>query len=201
MKVLLVGAAVVVSVAGCAGGGSSEQGAAAPPPASSPAPAAQPDVWLDGVRPAAPESRITTPGTCALPFDFDVAAGWTPAAGDGESRDGLAADCVLNSDSGQLRVWVGSDPGSTPRGALERYIQGEGTIAAPTYRESAVGQSTGVELTFARPEQADARARAFAVATPLRTLVVSVEADSAAAYERSLPGYLLAKQSLTPIER
>ncbi|MCG8919461.1 lipoprotein [Actinokineospora sp. PR83] len=195
MRVLLVGAVVLVSVAGCAGGGS-EQEPAAPPPTSAPAA----DAWLDRVKPADAVSRVGMPGACPLPFAFDVAAGWTAAAGDGESRDGLAADCAVSSDAGRLRVWVGGEPGSTPRGALERFVQGEGTIAEPTYRESTVGQGTGVELTFARPD-GGARGRAFAVATPLRTLVVSVEAGSAAAYERALPGYLLAKQSLTPIER
>ncbi|EWC62458.1 hypothetical protein UO65_2205 [Actinokineospora spheciospongiae] len=197
MRVLLVGAVVLVSVAGCAGGGSAEREPAAAPPATS-APAA--DVWLDRVEPADAVSRVGVPGTCPLPFAFDVAAGWTAAAGDGESRDGLAADCAVSSDTGRLRVWVGGEPGSTPRGALERFIQGEGTIAEPTYRESTVGRGTGVELTFARPD-GGAPGRAFAVATPLRTLVVSVETGSAAAYERALPGYLLAKQSLTPVER
>ncbi|WP_424188744.1 lipoprotein [Actinokineospora sp. G85] len=188
--VLFAGAAL----AGC-GGQAQEASAPAPSPVAD-----ESDVWLDQVKPAEGSAEVDTPGTCPLPFTFTIAEGWSARSGDGESRDGLAAECAVTSPDGVLRVWVGSEPGSSPRGALERFIQGEGSISDPAYRESTVGEGSGVELTFAKAGEG-ARGRAFAVATPLRTLVVSVDAGSPDAYAKALPGYLLAKDSLTPLER
>ncbi|OLR91603.1 hypothetical protein BJP25_25955 [Actinokineospora bangkokensis] len=176
------------------------RGAAAPPTPTAPATAA--DTWQDQAAPAEPQAQVGTPASpCPMPFTFDTPAGWTPTPGDAESRDGLSATCTVTGPPTTLRAWVGSDPGSTPRGALERFIQGEGKITDPEYRESPVGRSTGVELTFAHPDTPGARSRAFAVATPLRTLVVSLNAPTPEAYQQALPAYLLAKQSLTPTER
>ncbi|GLZ41694.1 lipoprotein [Actinokineospora sp. NBRC 105648] len=192
--VLFTGIVSVAAVIGGCGGGAGSDDPAAP----STAPPT--DVWDAGAKAAPGVTRVGSPQACPMPFAFDIAAGWQPSPATAESRAGLAAACRVSTTDGDLRVWIGGDPGGTSRLALDQYLQGEGPTADPTYRDTGVGQGAGVELTYSKPG-GEARGRAFALATPLRTIVVSVAADDPAAYRKVLAGYLLAKDSLTPVER
>lgn len=203
MRRIQVAAAIVsvaIVVAGCAGGGT-PPGNAAPPPSSAP-PAS--DVWHPRATPAASAKQVGAPDTCAMPVAFDIAQEWevVPTPPSGSPRDGLALACQVKESSGKaafLRAWVGREAGATPRGALEKFLGSEGAISDPQYRDTSVGMGEGVEVTYVKDQ--GARARAFAMVTPLRSVVVSVTADDAADYDLALPGYLLAKESLTPTER
>ncbi|MGQ0841479.1 lipoprotein [Actinokineospora sp.] len=187
---------VAAAVTACAGNGPpAASGSSDPPTSAAPAP----DVWNADVRAAVGARRVGTPQSCPMPFAFDIAEGWQPQLPAADPRDGLESACAITSAAGQVRVWIGSDSGSSPRGALERFLQGEGVISDPQYRDSPVGKGSGVELTYAKSDAQ--RGRAFALATPLRTIVVSVGAESPAEYAKVLPGYLLAKESLTAVER
>jgi hypothetical protein len=191
---------VAIAVTGCAGGGT-QPGNAAPPPSSAP-PAS--DVWHTRATPAASAKQVGMPDACPMPVSFDIAQSWeiVPAAPAGSPRDGLALACQVKESTGKaafVRAWVGSAPGSTPREALEKFLGHEGAITDPQYRDTEVGMGEGVEVTYVKDQ--GARARAFAMVTPLRSIVVAVTADDGGDYDKALPGYLLAKESLTPTER
>lgn len=191
---------VAIAVTGCAGGGT-QPGNAAPPPSSAP-PAS--DVWHARATPAASATQVGTPAGCPMPVAFDIAQQWevVPAAPAGSPRGGLALACQVKESTSKaafLRAWVGSTAGATPREALEKFLAHEGSITDPQYRDTEVGKGEGVEVTYVK--DGGARARAFAMVTPLRSVVVSVTAEDPADYDKALPGYLLAKESLTPTER
>ncbi|MGH3858102.1 lipoprotein [Actinokineospora sp.] len=203
MRRIQVAAAIVsvaIAVTGCAGGGT-PPGNAAPPPSSAP-PAS--DVWHTRATPAASAKQVGMPDTCPMPVAFDIAQEWevVPTAPGGSPRGGLSLACQVKESSGKaafVRAWVGTEAGATPRGALEKFLGAEGAISDPQYRDTDVGMGEGVEVTYVKEQ--GARARAFAMVTPLRSVVVAVTADDATDYDKALPGYLLAKDSLTPTER
>lgn len=174
---------VLVAVAGCAGG--SPGGQAAPPPTT----AVAVDVWADHAEPAA----SAAPVPCGMPIGFDIAAGATATPPGDDQRDGLDPVCQVKG-AGELRVWTGA--AMTPRAALDKVLAGEGPITDPRYRDTKVGKGDGVEVTYVNDK--GVRGRAFAMATTLRSVVV---AASGADFDKVAPEYLLAKQSLTPIER
>lgn len=189
----LVVAAVVV-VAGCGsnepakGSGSSE--AAAP--------------WHDGVKAAASAGKVgASDSACPLPVIIDLPDKWKPVHIDeGEFRQAdLSNVCEIDAKPagsiGFLRVWIG--PATEPRAALESFVGVQKNARDPQYRDTAVGKGSGAEATWVDPESG--RHRAFAVSTPLRTIIISAGTIDDEEYLAMLPALLLAKETLTPVER
>lgn len=160
--------------------------------------------WHDGMRPAASSAKVGAPDTaCPLPVIVDLPDKWKPVHLDeGEfSQGGLDNVCEIDAKPagsiGFLRVWVG--PASTPRTALESFVADQKNAGDPRYRDTTVGKGSGVEVTWVDPESG--RHRAFAMSTPLKTVMISAGTIDDDEYLRILPALLLAKETLTPVER
>ncbi|WP_436501828.1 lipoprotein [Actinokineospora sp. HUAS TT18] len=182
LRLVGVGVVLFVAVAGCAGetGGQSS---------SPPTTAVAVDVWADHAEPAASGGPVS----CAMPIGFDMAAGASATVPDTGERDGLNLACEVKG-AGQMQVWTGS--AMEPRAALDKFLAGEGPVTDPRYRDTKVGKGNGVEVTYVNTK--GVRGRAFAMATTLRSAVV---AAAGADFDQVAPEYLLAKDTLTPIER
>jgi len=169
-------------------------GGAANLPASPDGTTTATDVWRDTATPATATARVGTDGVCTMPIAFDTAQGWSPAFQPGEiGEDGLALACEIDNPSlGTIRVLIGSKPGGDAKGALESYLKSRENLAESRVRDTDVGMGEGVEAVDPATST-----RAFAMATPLRTVVVVLTPKA----EDALPAYLLAKESFTPIER
>lgn len=160
--------------------------------------------WHDGVKPAAAATKLGGANTpCSLPVAIDIPDKWKPAhidAGLG-SQGGLEASCEIDAKPagaiGFLRVFVG--PAAEPRQALESFVADQKNPRDVEFRDTAVGQGSGVEATWLTEEAG--RKRAFAMSTPLKTIVVTAGSIDDEEYAQLVPAFLLAKQSLTPLER
>ena len=183
-------ALVAVLIAGC---GSKE-----PAQAKGSAP------WHDDIRPAASATKLGGANTtCPLPVAVDLPDKWRPVridAGD-FNQGGLDALCEIDAKPagavGFIRVWVG--PATEPRQALEAYLAVQTKARDVQYRDTTVGQGSGAEATWLDDETG--RKRAFAMSTPLKTIMVSTGGIDDDEYLKMLPAFLLAKQSLAPLER
>lgn len=160
--------------------------------------------WHDGVQPAAAATKVGGADTaCPLPVAMDLPAKWKPVKLDAGlfRQGGLDALCEIDAKPagaiGFLRVFVG--PAAEPRAALETFLAAQKDPRDPQYRETAVGKGSGAEVTWT--EEETGRRRAFAMSTPLKTVVMTAGSIDDSEYEQLLPAFLLAKQSLTPLER
>lgn len=188
---------VLLLIAGCGSSGSS----------SSDKPAGQNKgsaPWHDGVQPAAAAAKVGgSDSACPLPVQLDLPEKWKPSRLDAGlfRQGGLDALCEIDAKPagaiGFLRVFVG--PTAEPRAALETFLADQKGTRDVQYRETAVGKGSGAEVTWTDEEAG--RRRAFAMATPLKTVVMTAGSIDDSEYEQLLPAFLLAKQSLTPLER
>ena len=188
----IVGALLLI--AGCGSSGSDKP--AAPDKGSAP--------WHDGVAPAAAAAKVGGADTaCPLPVAMDLPDKWKPIKLDpGLFRQGgLDALCEIDAKPagsiGFLRVFAG--PATEPRKALETFVAAQKGPRDVQYRETSVGKGSGAEATWT--EEETGRRRAFAMSTPLKTIVMTAGSIDDSEYEQLLPAFLLAKQSLTPLER
>jgi hypothetical protein len=184
-------ALMALIVAGCGGGEDSGNGNGSAP-------------WHDGARPAAAATKIGGSDTpCPLPVAMDVPDKWKPARleiGD-LNQGGLDVLCEIDAKPagaiGFIRVWVG--PSAEPRQALAAYVADQTKVTDTQYRDTAVGQGSGAEATWLTEDTG--RRRAFAMSTPLKTVLVTTGGIDDEEYQKMLPAFLLAKQSLVPLER
>lgn len=183
-------ALVGLLIAGCGGKDSGSDNGSAP--------------WYDGARPAAASAKVGGSDTaCPLPVAIDIPDKWKPAGLDAGmfGQGGLDARCEIDAKPagavGFIRVWVGSS--AEPRQALESYLADQPRATDIQYRDTAVGQGSGVEATWVNENTG--RQRAFAMSTPLKAIMVSAGGIDDEEHQKMLPAYLLAKQSLTPLER
>lgn len=160
--------------------------------------------WNDGTKPASSSAKIGGSDTpCQLPVAIDIPDKWKPVAlSPGDARlGGLDLLCEIDAKPanavGFMRVWAGGT-GDT-RTKLESFVGAQGKISNAEYRDTSVGQGSGVEATWLVEDTG--RHRAFAMTTPLKTVVVSSGGIDDSEYQKMLPAFLLAKQSLTPLER
>jgi hypothetical protein len=160
--------------------------------------------WHDETRPAAAAGKLGGADTaCPLPVAVDLPDKWRPVRIQGGDfhQGGLDALCEVDAKPagaiGFIRVFVGS--AAEPRKALESYLADQRTAHDVQYRDTSVGQGSGAEATWVDDETG--RKRAFAMSTPLKTIVFSVGGIDDDEYQNMLPAFLLAKQSLAPIER
>jgi hypothetical protein len=194
MRAYLVGTVMAAALlAGCGSGNSTPQPAATPT-----------GPWHDGIPAAAAAAKVGGADTpCRLPVAMDVADKWKPKGVDVGVHSEGGADLACEIDGkpagiiGFVRVWVGDS--AEPRQALEAFIADQVKASAVEYRDTAVGQGSGAEVTWINAETG--RKRAFAMSTPLRTVVVTTGGLDDEEYLEMLPAFLLAKQSLVPLER
>jgi hypothetical protein len=189
---LIMGALLLI--AGCGSSGSDKPAASGK--GSAP--------WHDGVQPAAAAAKVGGADTaCPLPVAMDLPDKWKPNSLDpGLFRQGgLDALCEIDAKPagaiGFLRVFVG--PAAEPKQALESFVAAQKGARDVQYRDTAVGKGSGAEVTWVDEEAG--RRRAFAMSTPLKTVVMTAGSIDDSEYEQLLPAFLLAKQSLTPLER
>jgi hypothetical protein len=160
--------------------------------------------WHDGTKPATAASKIGGRDTpCQLPVTVDIPDKWKAAGlSAGEAgQAGLDLLCEVDAKPagaiGFIRVWAGQ--ATDTRKALESWVAAQDKTNNIEYRDTSVGQGSGVEATWISEETG--RRRAFAVSTQLKTVVFTTGGIDEEEYAKMLPALLLAKQSLTPLER
>lgn len=134
---------------------------------------------------------------------MDLPDKWKPVHLDAGllSQGGLDAACEIDAKPagaiGFLRVFVG--PAVEPRKALESFVADQKDPRDVRYRDTSVGKGSGAEATWLDADSG--RKRAFAMSTPLKTVIMTAGSIDDEECAQLLPAFLLARHSLTPLER
>ncbi|WP_406451015.1 lipoprotein [Streptomyces sp. NBC_00876] len=162
---------------------------------------------------AAKGGTVGGPGSgCELPVSFDLARRWKAKAVAADPGSEFAAlteqgpvtvvceiDAKPAGHIGFLRVWQSKDKGSTPRQALEGFVQADENASKITYTRSTAGKLSVTEVgytVYSEIMEESRPARAFAVPTPDGPVVVHLGGLDAQEHKGMLPAFELAKQSV-----